>query len=114
MIKASFHQNDKQQIDSFLITGHADSGPYGQDLVCAAVSAVTIGTINNLEKLTKASPQVVLDEVNGGHLGCRFDEAVSHDTALLLDNLFYILKDIQDSYPENINVRIQNKTIDLA
>ncbi|WP_125565085.1 ribosomal-processing cysteine protease Prp [Companilactobacillus insicii] len=114
MIRASFHQNDKQQIDSFLIKGHADSGPYGQDLVCAAVSAVTIGTINNLEKLTKASPQVVLDEVNGGHLGCRFNEEVSHDTALLLDNLFYILKDIQDSYPQNINVQTTNKIIDLA
>lgn len=39
-----------------------------------------------------------MDEVNGGHLGCQFDKAVSHDTALLLDNLFWILKDIEGSY----------------
>jgi Predicted ribosomal protein len=77
------------------------------------VSAVTIGTINNLEKLTKASPKVVLDEENGGHLGCRFDHVVTHDTALLLDNLFWILKDIQGSYPKNIDVSIQNNKINF-
>jgi len=113
MIKASFHQNSDKQIDSFLIKGHADSGPYGQDLVCAAVSAVTIGTINNLEKLTQAVPQIVMDEVNGGHLGCQFSKAISHDTALLLDNLFWILKDIEGSYPKNIEVQEQKNKIDL-
>lgn len=113
MIKASFHQNSDKQIDSFLIKGHADSGPYGQDLVCAAVSAVTISTINNLEKLTGAKPQVVMDEVNGGHLGCQFDEAISHDTALLLDNLFWTLKDVEGSYAKNIEVSVQKNKIDL-
>ena len=113
MIRASFHQNSDQKIDSFLIKGHADSGPYGQDLVCAAVSATTIGTINNLEKLTKAVPQVVIDEVNGGHLGCQFDKAISHDTALLMDNLFWILKDIEGSYPKNIEVQVQKNKINL-
>ncbi|WP_125709233.1 ribosomal-processing cysteine protease Prp [Companilactobacillus zhongbaensis] len=113
MIKASFHRNADKQIDSFLILGHADSGPYGQDLVCAAVSAVTIGTINNLEKLTQVHPQVVLDEVNGGHLGCQITGAVSHDTALLLENLSEILKDVADSYPDNITVSSTQNTIDL-
>ncbi|WP_125768760.1 ribosomal-processing cysteine protease Prp [Companilactobacillus furfuricola] len=113
MIKASFHRNADKAIDSFLILGHADSGPYGQDLVCAAVSAVTIGTINNLEKLTKVQPQVVSDEVNGGHLGCRITGAVSHDTALLLDNLSEILKDIAASYPDNITVSSTQNTIDF-
>ncbi|MFC6322261.1 ribosomal-processing cysteine protease Prp [Companilactobacillus baiquanensis] len=113
MIRASFYQNEEQKFQSFLIKGHADSGPYGQDLVCAAVSAVSIGTINNLEKLTKDSPIVVLDEENGGHLGCRFDKEVSHDTALLLENLYWTLKDIQESYPKNIEVQIQKNKIDF-
>ncbi|MFD1471119.1 ribosomal-processing cysteine protease Prp [Companilactobacillus mishanensis] len=113
MIKASFHRNDDNKIDSFLILGHADSGPYGQDLVCAAVSAVTIGTINNLEKLTKITPQVVLDEVNGGHLGCRITGTVSHDTGLLLENLSEILIDIEGSYPKNITVKNEKNTIEF-
>ncbi len=113
MIRASFHRNEHDVIDSFLILGHADSGPYGQDLVCAAVSAVTIGTINNLEKLTKIQPHIVLDEVNGGHLGCQVNDEVSHDTGLLLENLFEILKDIAASYPDNIQVMTQKNTIEF-
>ena len=113
MIKASFHRNDDKKIDSLMILGHADSGPYGQDIVCAAVSAVTIGTINNLEKLTKIQPQIVLDEVNGGHLGCRITDAVSHDSVLLLENLYETLLDIADSYPDNIKVMLQKNTIEF-
>ncbi|WP_334351865.1 ribosomal-processing cysteine protease Prp [Companilactobacillus sp. HBUAS56257] len=113
MIRASFHHDSNDKIDSFLIKGHADSGPYGQDLVCAAVSAVTIGTINNMEKLTEAKPQVVIDEVNGGHLGCQFGKAVSHDTELLLENLFWTLKDVEGSYPQNIEVQVQKNKIDF-
>jgi uncharacterized protein YsxB (DUF464 family) len=31
------------------VTGHANSAPYGEDLVCAAVSAVVTGAINALD-----------------------------------------------------------------
>jgi uncharacterized protein len=31
------------------VTGHANSAPYGEDLVCAAVSAVITGGINALD-----------------------------------------------------------------
>ena len=33
----------------FSIKGHANSGDYGKDLVCAAVSAVTFGGLNALK-----------------------------------------------------------------
>ncbi|MCF7523498.1 ribosomal-processing cysteine protease Prp [Levilactobacillus brevis] len=33
MIHATFHHGTNR-IDSFQITGHADSGEYGQDIVC--------------------------------------------------------------------------------
>lgn len=30
------------------VTGHANSGPHGQDLVCAGVSCIAIGGVNGL------------------------------------------------------------------
>jgi uncharacterized protein len=33
------------------LTGHADAGKTGQDIVCAAVSAVSIGAVNGIEGL---------------------------------------------------------------
>ncbi len=44
MIRAQFTLDSNQRITSFKMTGHADSGPYGQDIVCAAVSALSIST----------------------------------------------------------------------
>ena len=39
----------KRQYKMMKVTGHADSAPYGEDLVCAAVSAVVTGGINALD-----------------------------------------------------------------
>ena len=48
MIKGTFKRNDAGQIVSFTLTGHADAGPYGSDIVCAGVSALAISTVNGL------------------------------------------------------------------
>ena len=37
MIKAIFHRDEHGDIVSFELTGHADAGKTGQDIVCAAV-----------------------------------------------------------------------------
>ncbi len=36
MIKATFTRDEHGDIVKFLITGHADHGDYGKDIVCAA------------------------------------------------------------------------------
>ena len=45
MIEVTLFENNKG-ITAFEISGHADSGPYGYDLVCAGVSAVSFGSVN--------------------------------------------------------------------
>lgn len=42
MIKITVYR-DNNQIKTFELSGHAESGPYGYDLVCAGVSAVSFG-----------------------------------------------------------------------
>lgn len=56
MIRVSFTVTPDQKITSFKMTGHAESGPDGQDIVCAAVSALTITTVNGLERVLKKKP----------------------------------------------------------
>ncbi|HZW67858.1 MAG TPA: ribosomal-processing cysteine protease Prp, partial [Pseudogracilibacillus sp.] len=56
-------KNDK--IQSFEISGHANSGPYGYDLVCAAVSAVSFGAVNAALQLSECE----LDIEQGGEGG---------------------------------------------
>src|SRR5699024_11963242 len=55
------------EISAFTISGHANSGPYGYDLVCAAVSAVTFGAVNAVLELAKINLEI--DQAGeGGYL----------------------------------------------
>ena len=47
---------DSPQILSFVVEGHAEYDVPGKDMVCAAVSAVTVGTCNSIESLTGVIP----------------------------------------------------------
>ncbi|WP_373841483.1 ribosomal-processing cysteine protease Prp [Limosilactobacillus sp.] len=105
MIHASFHCDTNQQITAFKLTGHADSGPYGQDIVCAAVSALSISTVNGLKELVHVQPLVKSDNANGGYLEVT-SLGTDHDSQLLLKTLQNGLLDIQKSYPHNIEVKM--------
>ena len=48
MVKVEIDYHGKS-ISKILVKGHANTAPYGQDLVCAAVSAICTGAMNALE-----------------------------------------------------------------
>ena len=48
MIKVLIKLEEKK-FKSLEINGHANSAPHGEDLVCAGVSSVLTGGLNNLE-----------------------------------------------------------------
>ena len=68
MIKGSFKRTGSGRIVSFELTGHAEAGPYGSDVVCAAVSALAISTVNGIDALAGFEPIVEVDDVEGGYL----------------------------------------------
>ncbi len=41
----------KKAIQTVKVQGHANSGPYGQDLVCSAVSAIALSSLNAIDVL---------------------------------------------------------------
>ena len=52
MIKAVIEENeDTRRIDAFSISGHANAGPFGRDIVCAAVSAVVQMALMGVEQV---------------------------------------------------------------
>lgn len=50
MVKVSVDQKG-DSITRLRITGHANSGPHGQDLVCAGVSSIAVGALNAIDLL---------------------------------------------------------------
>ncbi|WP_034986784.1 ribosomal-processing cysteine protease Prp [Liquorilactobacillus sucicola] len=105
MIKVRFFKS-RQSRYGFEITGHADSGVYGQDIVCAAVSALAISTINGLEKLAHTDPKVDANEEEGGYLRVELNsqELSNSDAQLLLANLELGLQDIEKNYANYIRI----------
>ncbi len=111
MIYANFiHQ--KNQIKEFTLTGHAESGPYGHDLVCAAASALTIGAANNLIRMASIEPSIKANEDEGGFLAVTLPTALEEKqqeiSQVLLQSLYYSLLDIEEEYGEFISVTTQN------
>ncbi len=68
MIKVDISRNAKRQPVRFVMTGHADAGDYGEDIVCAAASVLAITTVNALDEIAGVHPTVSSDDDNGGFL----------------------------------------------
>lgn len=105
MIHAHIAQRDGM-ITGFEISGHADSGAYGQDIVCAAVSVLAINTLNSLEKLLQMKLDLVSNEAEGGYLKLTLAKKDQQDpkAQLLLESFKLGLTDVAQSYQEYITV----------
>ncbi|MGT2846676.1 ribosomal-processing cysteine protease Prp [Streptococcus massiliensis] len=68
MIQAVFERAEDGELRSAEITGHAESGEYGFDVVCASVSTLAINFVNSIEKFAGYEPKLELNELEGGFL----------------------------------------------
>lgn len=80
----------------FMISGHAGYADEGEDIVCAAVSALVINTINSIEEFTEDA--FTCDCSEGMIQNWEFTSSVSPETELLMDALMLGLANIQKSY----------------
>ncbi|MCF0122373.1 MAG: ribosomal-processing cysteine protease Prp [Lachnospiraceae bacterium] len=62
MTKITFYQNHIGQYTGFELKGHTGYMAAGSDIICAAISALTINTINSLERLANDNFTVDSDE----------------------------------------------------
>ena len=80
---------------SFVSEGHAGYAEAGQDIVCAAVSALIITTVNSLEKFTDDKFDV---QEKDGFVSIHFRNDLSERGMLLMDSLLLGLTEIAGSY----------------
>lgn len=83
------------------VDGHAMYDDFGKDIVCSAVSSIVITTVNGILALnvdsikhTEESGKVVLEVIS--------DDDITH---VLLQNMLNLLKELENSYPNNIQVK---------
>ena len=107
MITVDFFQNKDGIFRGFQFEGHAGAGEYGYDIVCSAVSALSISTVNAIESLTQAKIQEEEAEEEGGFLKVILEPQYEddHDAQLLMKALQLGISQMADSYPENLRIR---------
>ena len=90
----------------FTVTGHAGCGAYGEDLVCAAVSAVVQTAILGITDVLHLKAGVSILE---GKTTCVLDREASESekehAAIVLHTMLAGLKSIQAAYPKTLKFR---------
>ena len=105
MIKISFLYAENQILDGFEFKGHAGYASAGNDIICAAVSALVFTTVNSVEELTDCNFEVE-EEEKKGRIYFRLKDG-SDDAVLLLKSLKLGVEQIQKTYGKKY-IRIEN------
>ncbi len=106
MIKVVIKQV-KDEINSIVIKGHAYSGEPGHDLVCAGVSAITIGALNSLQDVDTSFQTKVAD----GLVEIMPLYRPSVENKIVLNVLITSLKTIAASYGDYIKIHEERKEV---
>ncbi|MBR0439414.1 MAG: ribosomal-processing cysteine protease Prp [Bacilli bacterium] len=99
MIKVLIKQEEKKLV-SLKVSGHANSAPHGEDLVCAAVSAVLVGGLNNL-----ANPKDFDIKISEGNTDVIVRNKISSHDEIVLETIITSLKTIEESYGKFIQIK---------
>lgn len=82
------------------ISGHADYDIYGKDIVCAAVSATVITTVNGILSIDNGA--ISVDDTDGVVIKILKDDLVVNK---LIDNMISLLTELKENYKDNIDIR---------
>lgn len=93
-----------QLIHEITISGHADSGPKGYDLVCAAVSSIATGALNALNQICSSDVQLSLTENPDAMIKIKVLQN-RDDLQLLLKMMLIQLKTVQESQQKYIHIK---------
>ena len=89
-----------QNLQRLEIKGHANSAPYGEDVVCGGVSLATFGALNALEDIDEEFDYSIDQE--GGNVTLTAKKKISEHDQIVMEVLILQLKTVEVSYPKNI------------
>ncbi|MPW25916.1 ribosomal-processing cysteine protease Prp [Alkalibaculum sp. M08DMB] len=109
MITCNIERKDGN-IVAVKVTGHSEYDDIGKDIVCAAVSALTIATVNGLCTFVKVEVDYLIKD--DGFLEFKIPE-IKDDKKILqsnaiLETLYLGLKSIEIEYNEYIRIKVRN------
>ena len=110
MIHAVFGRAEDGELRCAEITGHAGSGEYGFDVVCASVSTLAINFVNSIEKFAGYEPTLELNEDQGGFLRVEIPKDIAPNqremTQLFFESFFLGMANLSENSSEFVQTRV--------
>jgi len=110
MIRVIVTRNTSRAVTAFTVQGHAGFDVSGRDIVCAGVSAVTVGAVNAVEALLSVE---LPSDMKDGWLDVRIPTQLPADVdikvQLILESMIVMLQTIQDSYGKYMTIQEQTE-----
>lgn len=98
------------RIQHVTVEGHANYADSGKDIVCSAVSALTIGAVNSTETLLNIDLDPKQDIKNGGYLSWNIpvvdDQRIDEHLQLLMKAMVESLLMIEEDYKDYLTIYI--------
>lgn len=101
MIKVKIFRNSIGKISGFKVTGHANTAPHGQDIVCAGVSALTQTAILGIAKHLQRK---ITYDVKNGNLELNLLGNPDELTDAIFETMLLGLVEIEKINPKNIKI----------
>ena len=86
------------------LSGHAEHGSPGQDIACAAVTALAQTYANSMDYLTMDEPDIISEH---GFMSIGMDGVISKSGNLLTGSFLIGLDSIREEFPECIEINIK-------
>ena len=110
MVKIKLFSDPLGNIIQYDIKGHANFAPYGEDIVCAAISVLSQTTLMGLVEILQLNAKEVFYKIdeNTGYLNVELrdikDESLLEKTQILLQTFKLGIESIQETYPDNLKI----------
>ncbi|MFY9780439.1 MAG: ribosomal-processing cysteine protease Prp [Candidatus Baltobacteraceae bacterium] len=103
MLEVRIRKDSQQRLSSFLATGHVDLAESGQDVVCAAISAILQAAWFGLKEVAKVEVQ---GNSKSGWLDLRWPAAVRDDPAVraIVATAALSVERIAAQYPDHVRI----------
>lgn len=101
MIKIKTFRNSESLLLGFVVTGHANAAPHGQDIICAAVSVLAQTAVFGLERHLKR--EISLD-ISHGKLCLELSGNPDELTSAVLETALLGLQGIAGEYPNRVRI----------
>lgn len=101
MITVKIYSNQQGKIVGCEITGHAESGKKGYDIVCAGVSSLTQTALLGLKRYLKAD---LVFEIKDGFLYFSLQQEANELTEAILQTMTIGLSEIANTYKKNVQI----------